>query len=167
MRLAALDVGYRGDKGLVAAWVFQDWEAEEGYGLGRVLWGVAPYESGQFYKRELPCLLWLLERAGAFDVLLVDGYVDLGEGPGLGRHLYEALSRETVVIGVAKRPHAGALAVPVCRGASRVPLWVSAAGMELEEAAARVKGMAGPHRIPFALKQADRISREVTWAAPL
>ena len=160
MSLAALDVAYEGQAGHAVAWCFPSWEAMEGgYSVSSWTYGIPPYESGQFYKRELPCLLDLLKKMPPVDALLVDGHVDLDTGPGLGRHLYDALAPRVVVVGVAKRSFAGAPSVPVCRGASRVPLWVSAAGMDLEEAAARVKAMAGPHRIPHALKKADRGSK--------
>ena len=40
---------------------------------------VAPYEPGAFYKRELPCLMRLLDEVDrALEAVVVDGYVTLG-----------------------------------------------------------------------------------------
>jgi deoxyribonuclease V len=125
--------------------------------------GAAPeYEPGAFYLRELPYLLAMLatldERP---ELVVIDGYVWLGaERPGLGAHLYEALERRVTVVGVAKRPYLGALAVPVLRGASKQLLYVGAAGVALEEAAEKVRTMHGIHRIPTLLKRVDRLSRD-------
>lgn len=94
-------------------------------------------------------------------LLLIDGYVWLPGGqPGLGVYLWEAMGKTVPVVGVAKSPwreHDGAL--PVLRGGSRRPLWVSSQGLDLEEAARRVQGMHGEHRLPTMLKLADTICR--------
>ena len=50
-------------------------------------------------------------------------------------------------------------AVRVFRGRSSRPLYVTAAGMTVTEAAAVVSEMAGQFRIPGALKLADRLAR--------
>jgi deoxyribonuclease V len=122
----------------------------------------APYEPGQFYRRELPYLLELLRALTATATLvLVDGYVWLdGERPGLGAHLHGALRAACPVIGVAKRPFVGATrSVPILRGSSAVPLFVSAVGMDAHEAADNVRQMHGPHRIPTLLRRVDQLSR--------
>jgi deoxyribonuclease V len=120
---------------------------------------VAEYEPGAFYRRELPCLLGVLARGPRPDVVVVDGYAWLGEGePGLGAHLHAAIGG--VVVGVAKRRFASATdAVAVLRGTSRVPLFVSAAGVSAEVAAGWVAAMHGPHRIPTLLKEVDALAR--------
>ena len=46
-------------------------------------------EPGQFYKRELPCILELLKQVNPLpNYIVIDGYVYLGgdEKPGLGKH---------------------------------------------------------------------------------
>jgi len=64
------------------------------------------------------------------------------------------------VIGVAKSAFRTATqAVPVLRGTSRRPLYVTAAGMPRTEAADIVRHMAGAHRIPDALRRADSLAR--------
>ncbi len=123
---------------------------------------VAPYQSGQFYLRELPCLLAVLEKGPPADIIVVDGYVWLGDEqrPGLGAHLYRTLDEKAAVIGVAKTRYAGATAVQeLLRGASRSPLYITAAGMDLSEAAHHIAEMHGPYRIPTLLKRVDDLCR--------
>lgn len=94
--------------------------------------------------------------------VIIDGYVWLGAGrPGLGAHLHQALGQRTPVIGVAKRRfHGAGDAVAILRGTSQVPLFVTAVGIDVAEAAAGVQRMHGAHRIPTLLKRVDRLSRD-------
>jgi deoxyribonuclease V len=126
---------------------------------------IADYRPGEFYRRELPCLLGVLARGPAPAVVVIDGYVWLGPvRPGLGAHLYEALRRSAGVIGVAKTRFARATgAVPILRGRSRSPLYITAIGLDVAEAARWVSGMHGAYRLPTLLKRVDRLAR--TWAA--
>jgi deoxyribonuclease V len=122
-----------------------------------------PYEPGAFRKRELPYLVRLVEsartRCSELATVIVDGYVWLGEGrPGLGHHLHEALGGPPV-IGVAKTRFEGAPAAEVLRGGSASPLFVTAVGLPASAAAAFVRSMHGPHRIPTLLRWTDRASR--------
>jgi deoxyribonuclease V len=162
--MACFDVAYQGAEANAAAVLFDSWTDSSGRReiVTRVPAG-AGYSPGEFYRRELPCLLALLELVGEpLELLIVDGYVWLGEEkrPGLGAHLYEALGRSAVVIGVAKSGFAGgAGAVPVLRGRSRRPLFVTAAGMDAGVAAHNIAAMHGEHRIPTLLKRADQLSR--------
>ncbi len=125
------------------------------------------YESGQFYKRELPCILSLLNqlevRAG--DIIIVDGFVHLDDAGkfGLGGHLYQSLNNKIPVIGVAKSNFAtiNALKRAVYRGESKKPLFVTAIGMDLEEASANISKMAGSFRMPDLLKKLDIVTKQV------
>jgi deoxyribonuclease V len=64
------------------------------------------------------------------------------------------------VIGVAKTPFRTAThAALVFRGRSARPLYVTAAGMTIADAARLVAAMAGSFRLPDALKRADRLAR--------
>ena len=93
--------------------------------------GVEPYVPGQFFKRELPCLLAVLEKVREpIDQIVVDGFVSLGDKPGLGFHLWEALDRKVAVIGVAKNHFRYATPVEVVRGSSKRPLYVTAADID-------------------------------------
>ncbi|GLY26896.1 endonuclease V [Kineosporia sp. NBRC 101731] len=122
---------------------------------------VAPYEPGQFYKRELPSVRAVLSGLDELpDLLLVDGFVDLDPTgtAGMGRYVHNEFG--LTVIGVAKTPFRTAThAVEVCRGSSQRPLHVTAAGIAVDEAAALVRHLAGPHRIPEALRAVDRLSK--------
>jgi deoxyribonuclease V len=123
---------------------------------------VEPYQSGQFYRRELPCILAVLKSLSELpQAIIIDGYVWLGEQqPGLGAYLYEALERRAAVIGVAKTRFLQAEPVElVLRGRSRSPLYVTAAGMDVAEAARHIRAMHGPYRIPTLLKRVDQLSR--------
>ncbi len=54
-----------------------------------------------FYKKELPCLLSIINDLpeNSFDIIIIDGYVYLGEKkPGLGVYLYNALSEKFPII---------------------------------------------------------------------
>ena len=160
--LACVDVDYRGEGAVAAAIVFLDWtspfELEEHL---VTIDAVAPYRPGAFYERELPCILAVLKRSrGPIGVVVVDGYVWLGEQqPGLGAHLYAALGGETPVIGVAKSLFPGAPATVLRRGDSQRPLYVSAAGVDLANAADNIQRMHGPNRLPTLLKQVDGLCR--------
>ena len=94
------------------------------------------------------------------ELLIVDGYVDLDpEGkPGLGAHAHEAFG--VPVVGVAKTRFATAThAAPVLRGNSARPLFVTAAGVPVADAAGMVAGMAGKYRLPDALRRVDALAR--------
>ena len=160
-----IDVDYREDHALAAGILFREWADESPVReLVERIDGIMAYVPGEFYRRELPCLLAVLARAGeAIDLVVIDGYVWLGDErhPGLGGHLYEALGRTTPVVGVAKTCFRSAtLAVAVRRGEeAKRPLFVTAAGIPVEEAARHVEGMHGSYRVPTLLKRVDSACR--------
>jgi deoxyribonuclease V len=121
---------------------------------------VEPYRSGQFYLRELPPVRAVCAGAGPFELIVIDGYVDLDPAgqPGLGAYVHAEFG--VPVIGVAKSPFVTAThAVRVTRGQSHRPLYITSAGCPVSTAASMVREMAGPHRIPDALRRADRLAR--------
>jgi deoxyribonuclease V len=160
---ACLDASYREEKVTAARVLFRDWRDDRGAREIVVrLNEAAPYIPGRFYLRELPALLAVLEKVNdPLETLIVDGYVwlDAGQSPGLGAHLYERMGGTIPVIGVAKSAYRGAPAVEVFRGTGRRPLYVTAAGMQPEEAAERIRRMHGPSRIPTLLKRGDDLCR--------
>ncbi|MDB4955409.1 MAG: Endonuclease, partial [Myxococcales bacterium] len=164
--IACVDVDYR-KSCVVAACVcfreFPDTVASGEHAL-RSTTPPHPYVSGSMYLRELPYLLEVLApvRAG-LRVAVVDAYVWLRDGsPGIGARLHETLGGEVAVVGIAKTGFYGASGVAeVRRGTSESPVFVSAAGMALADAAAAVASMAGPHRLPTFVKRADLLSREL------
>jgi deoxyribonuclease V len=120
----------------------------------------AAYQPGEFYRRELPPLLAAIPRTVRLALIVVDGYVDLDAAgrPGLGAHVRAEFG--VPVIGVAKTPYRTAThAAQVCRGRSARPLYVTAAGMPVADAAHLVEEMAGSFRLPDALRHADRLAR--------
>ena len=131
---------------------------------------MAPYEPGAFYKRELPCLLALLQDIEpALSAIVIDGYVELGPDgtPGLGWHLHRAIGGSPPVVAIAKSEYAGTPdRCRLLRGTSKRPLFVTAIGMPLDRARALVAGMHGGSRIPTVLQLADRACRESLADSP-
>jgi deoxyribonuclease V len=168
--LACLDVDYRNDVTVAACLLFREWaDATEAAYLVELGPPAEPYEPGQFFRRELPHLLKVLASVQEpLEALLIDGYVWLGEErPGLGVHLHEALGRRLPVIGVAKTAfHSSHLAVPVLRGQSQRPLFVTAIGMDSHAAAQCIQRMHGDSRLPTLLKRVDRLCREAPLGEP-
>jgi deoxyribonuclease V len=161
---AALDVHYDRGSATAACVVFDSWQDSTPVSLTRVtVSAAAQYRPGRFYERELPCLLSVLEQVGHhFETIVVDGYVHLRSdvGKGLGAWLHKSLPYSAVVIGVAKnRLKVADRFVPINRGASKKPLYVSAIGCSLEQAARSIASMHGRFRIPTLLKIADRNAR--------
>ena len=160
--IGAFDVHYLKDgRASAAAVLFSDYAAPEPAAVyTQIVSKVAGYLPGAFYRRELPCIFTLIKKIPeALDEMLVDGYVMLGETPGLGQHLYESFAGKIPVIGVAKSRFEGASAAEVYRGRSKNPLYVTSAGMELQEASERIRSMHGPYRVPTLLKQVDLSAR--------
>lgn len=146
---------------------FDRWEAEAPLQIHTAyLDHVAEYTPGEFYKRELPCILDLFHRLPYADVeaIVVDGFVYLDDErkPGLGAHLYQALHERIPVIGVAKTNFASIdqLKKPVLRGESQKPLYVTAIDMDIHTAAQYIQRMAGDYRLPTLLKQLDQQTKE-------
>ena len=108
----------------------------------------------------------MLADLSGLGLLVVDGYADLDPGgrPGLGAHAHAEFG--IPVIGVAKsRFHTATHAVPVVRGSSARPLFVTAAGMPAADAADLVRHMADRYRLPDALRRADTLARADPSAA--
>jgi hypothetical protein len=85
---------------------FRVGESRGGDSKVSVVPSVEPYVPGEFYRRELPCILRVLETISeSIDVIVVDGYVWLeGTRPGLGAHLFDTLGTKVAIICVAKDP---------------------------------------------------------------
>jgi deoxyribonuclease V len=121
---------------------------------------VAECESGAFYLRELPAICGVLAGIADLELMLVDGYVDLDPAglPGLGAHLHEVI--RIPVIGVAKTAYRTAThAITITRGRSVKPLYVTAVGIDIDAAAHLVAQMAGPYRLPDAIRRVDALAR--------
>lgn len=164
MYTVCLDVQYYDTYAVTAYVLFKDAADTEPLKTGQVVtYEVQPYEPGAFYKRELPCLLNALQViTEPLELIIIDANAWLSdEKMGLGGILYESLQKSVPVIGVSKTKYTGETAkiVPVYRGDSQNPLYVSAIGINTEEAVQLIKDMSGPYRIPTLIKLADTICR--------
>lgn len=160
--IAAFDVHYFGNRSASAAAVlFHDYkDAVPAAEYTRIVSGVADYLPGHFYRRELPCILALLDLFNeAPDEMVIDGYVMLGDRPGLGQHLFESLHGAIPVIGVAKSKFKGSSGAEVLRGRSTKPLYITSAGMDIRKASEKIRIMHGPYRVPDLLRHADLLAR--------
>jgi deoxyribonuclease V len=165
--ILALDVAYTDDtQGYAVAVAFAEWAAAvPAATYAATVSPIAAYEPGAFYKRELPCLLAVLAQVDLASVscVVVDGYVTLGaeQRPGLGQRLYEALEGRISVVGVAKTRFLGVApqVVPVLRGQSQNPLYVTSVGLPVAEAARLVASMHGEYRFPTLLKLLDDLTK--------
>jgi len=161
--IAALDADYtdRGSSATIAAVVFECWEAEQPVAEHIVEQrDIQPYVPGEFYRRELPGLLAVLNRIEVpLEAILIDGYVWLGDKPGLGARLWDAVANKTPIVGIAKTRYRSAGAIEVIRGRSKTPLFVTAAGFDIHEAANNVARMAGSFRLLTMLKRVDQLAR--------
>jgi len=159
-----LDVQYNGNKnGLVACLGFKNWEDEKAsYTKTDFIENIEPYETGYFYKRELPCLLEALKDLDDIECVVVDGYVWL-EKPthyGLGMYLYDALNCSVPIIGVAKTFFTNTpKECELLRGKSAKPLFITSVGIELNVAKSYIAKMHGKYRFPTLLKEVDSLAR--------
>lgn len=173
-QVMALDVAYADTHAAAAGVYFPDWDADAATGEFSWRSEAAPnaYASGEFYKRELPVLMALLDQSPvSASTLIVDGYVWLSADgrPGLGARLYEALAWRVPVIGVAKTKFGDDVwSQPIRRGASDAPLFVTAVGMDRTDAARCIERMSGGGRVPRLLSRADRLARSAVggYASP-
>lgn len=163
--ILAVDVHYQDPDATVAGLLFPDWPDAQALSRHRLsVPEVAAYEPGAFYKRELPCLLALVDTLPVQPTcIIIDGHVHLGRGqqPGLGWHLWNALAQRPAVIGVAKTPfHDSPLEAELLRGREATrPLYISSVGLPLDQAKDAIARMHGPHRLPTLLKAVDGLCR--------
>jgi len=164
----AIDVHYEGSAAVAAGILFPTWSSDEIYRtIIKKVSDVAPYEPGSFYKRELPCILKVLEEVTEkLDVIIIDGFVMLGnhneESDGLGMHLYNSLNNSIPIIGVAKKAFVDTpTECEVYRGGSNKPLYITSIGINLVDAKKYISKMHGKHRNPTLLKKVDQLCRGI------
>jgi deoxyribonuclease V len=165
--ILAFDTYYYDNKAKTVCISFEAWTdttAHEVY--TEIIESNEVYQPGEFYKRELPCILSLLKKipTDSVKLIVIDGYVYLDDHgkPGLGGHLYNSLDRKIPIVGVAKTNFMtlNENKVMVLRGQSLRPLYITAVGMNISDAAERIKSMAGEHRIPTLLKTLDSLTKD-------
>ncbi|SHL30560.1 endonuclease V [Flavobacterium chilense] len=167
-KILAFDTYYFDGKAKTVCLEFLNWNESENYKVHtEIIENVEDYVPGEFYRRELPCILSLLNQIDlkTVQVIIIDGFVYLDDDKkyGLGGHLYEKLNREIPIIGVAKTNFASIEKdkKALVRGDSKKPLYVTAIGIDLEDAFEKVESMAGEFRIPTLLKEMDRLTKEI------
>lgn len=165
MDILAIDVHYRADIANVVGVLFNTNDDRSFSSYTSHVTDIAPYQPGSFYKRELPCILALLKLVpeNAYTHLLIDGYVYTNnQGDyGLGGYLYECINQRVPVIGVAKSKFVGneKYCIPVLRGKSQSPLYISSIGYDSSLAADMIKRLSGEYRFPTILAILDRMTK--------
>lgn len=158
-----LDVDYNRDYPVVGGVFFKSFtDCTTGPTLRAVYTGkLEKYIPGEFFKRELPCLLYTLDEiAKDVEIIVIDGYCNISGKPALGDRLSEALDGKPV-IGIAKNKFEGnTTEKAVLRGNSKKPVYVSTSNYPLEKAAKLVENMQGIGRLPTLVKQADKVARQ-------
>lgn len=163
------DTYYFDDKAQTSCIGISDWSSDAvDFECNETIEGVPAYESGAFYKRELPCLTSILEKIELNpqqDIIVIDGFVVLDDSgkPGLGGYLFDFLESRIPVIGVAKNNFftINDLKREVYRGESEKPLYVTSKGIDLDAACSHIKQMHGDFRIPTILKLVDSYCRKI------
>ena len=132
--ILAIDVHYK-EPYAKAVGVLFNWQDEHPQTvITAIINGVEEYQSGQFFKRELPCILELIKQVDitSIEAIIIDGhvYVDNQKKYGLGAHLWSVLNGVVPIIGVAKKSliRTNEVCHPVCRGESKQALYVSVIG---------------------------------------
>ncbi|WP_433813865.1 endonuclease V [Flavobacterium johnsoniae] len=165
--ILAFDTYYFDNKAKTVCLEFENWNEDKNFKVHtEIIDNVSEYIPGEFYKRELPCILSLLNKIDLknIEAIIVDGFVYLDDDKkyGLGGHLYEKLNNEISIIGVAKTNFASIEKdkKALLRGDSAKPLFITSIGIDLEEAFQKVESMAGEFRMPTLLKELDRLTKE-------
>lgn len=163
----ALDVHYKDDGSAKSVGILFNWnDFQPKEILIEYINETDEYIPGEFYKRELPCLLKIIEKVDLADLkgIVIDGYIYINneKGLGLGGHLWQTLNKQIPIIGVAKNfYHGNAKTVQqIYRGESKKPLYISSVGIDLEQASDLIEQMQGEFRMPDLLKQLDVITKQ-------
>ncbi|MGH1385849.1 endonuclease V [Kordia sp.] len=163
--IAAIDIHYKETYAKAVCVVFNWADETPQHVYTAIITEVAPYVSGEFYKRELPCILKVLEQVqlDSLEAIIVDGHVFVHNDKkyGLGGYVWEALDKKVPIIGIAKKSfiHTEKVATPIKRGTSESPLYVSCIGIDKETVLEKIKLFHGEYRMPTILKLVDSHSR--------
>lgn len=168
--ILAFDTYYYENKAKTVCLSFENCNKEENIKIySEVIENIEEYKSGEFYKRELPCILSLFEKIEIkeqIEFIIIDGYVYLDDNEkfGLGGHLYKQLNNEIPIIGVAKTNFAtlNKNKRQLLRGKSTKPLYITSIGIDVDKATELIKNMNGQNRMPTLLKKIDTLTKEKT-----
>jgi deoxyribonuclease V len=162
----SLDVHYRNDKAKIVGVLFEWDDISSKKIIIECIDKVEEYSPGEFYKRELPCLLKIIEKVDLtkIEAIIIDGYVfvDNNWKYGLGGILWGKLDKKVPIIGVAKTSFFKnkETVKELIRGNSKKPLYVSTIDYPIDKAIDNLKKMSGEFRMPTILKQMDTITKE-------
>jgi len=166
--ILAFDSYYYENKAKTVCLEFENWTDSNPTNIyTEILEDVEPYESGAFYKRELPCIISLLKKVKIElpAVIIVDSFVVLDDSgkKGLGAYLYDHLDKQIPIIGVAKTNFAQNKfnKKEILRGTSLKPLFITALGVDLKDAAEKIAKMDGQYRMPTLLQKLDTITKNI------
>lgn len=162
-----IDVSYQDNIAKVVGGFFENWHDEKLLKISeKRVNNVREYISGEFYKRELPCILDFLNdfNLKEIELIIIDGFVFLNDidKKGLGAYLFESLDKSIPIIGVAKSSfhNNNKNVINILRANSKKPLYISSIGIELLKASDLIKNMFGNYRMPNIIKQIDTQTRE-------
>lgn len=156
--IVIIDVDYRENNTAKATGVIlNDFSSKQPLAIvNSYIENVEPYVSGEFYKRELPCVKRLFEEHQLKPlVTIIDGYQNLNESKALGEYIAEELT-EHIVIGIAKNKHINDPgSEEVFRGTSKKPLYITHSHSNESKLGDLIQEMAGENRLPDMVKLAD------------
>ena len=162
-----LDVGYKNNVAKVVGGFFNNWEDDELIRIShKIVEDINEYIPGEFYKRELPCILEFLKDYDLEQIqcIIIDGFIFLDDNQkkGLGAYLYKGLNNKIPIIGAAKSKFYNNTknTIEIFRGESKNALYVSAIGIELDIAAKHIASMHGNFRLPNLIKQVDTETKQ-------
>jgi len=160
------DVDYKENKANAAGIIIENWLDEKHIAQYTIEHDkIKKYIPGEFFKRELPCIIKLLSIIKEdISCLVIDGYVWLDDfyKRGLGAVIYQEINEKIPIIGVAKKSFytLGENHRKIYRGNSKQALYITSVGIDLDFAAKKIENMHGKYRIPKHLKEADRLCRD-------
>ncbi|MFD2581942.1 endonuclease V [Pedobacter vanadiisoli] len=165
--ILSFDSYYYDNKAKTVCLAFENWTTTNDFSVYyEILEDIEEYIPGEFYKRELPCILSLLKKIKfkKIDVIVVDGFVFLDDNNrlGLGGHLYKQLEEKVPIIGVAKTNFASLVnnKRELKRGESKNPLFITSIGLDPDKAVEYIGSMAGDYRIPKLLQHLDSLTKQ-------
>lgn len=163
-----IDVSYQDTQAKVVGGFFKEWSDESFLKkTSRTVDNVNEYTSGEFYKRELPCIMKFIEEIPIeeIELIIIDGYIylDNERKKGLGAYLYESLNSKIPIIGVAKSRfyNNNKFVEEIFRGKSKKSLFISAVGIDLANSSILIQKMFGEFRLPNLIKQIDTETKNI------
>jgi deoxyribonuclease V len=162
----ALDVHYKGHIAKAVGVLFEWEDIMPKEIIIEYVEKIEEYIPGEFYKRELPCLLKIIKKINlkAIEAIIIDGYVYIDNNfkYGLGGILWENLEQQIPIVGIAKTSFFSNkdTVKELFRGCSKKPLFISSIDYNVEKITEKIMNMSGNYRMPNILIELDRITKE-------